>query len=272
MLIAQITDTHIVARGQHWLGEPRTQTETRLKEVVKCLNQLSPQPEVILLTGDLTNSGTEDAYDHLKELLRPLKAPYLILPGNHDNREQMRHSFNHHSYLPKRGYLNYVVDDFPIQLIGLDTLDEGKDSGLICAERFQWLSEVLNREQGKPQLIFMHHPSTKVGTKLFDSILCKVPEEFNSLISGRKQLLGILAGHYHYFCATSIGNKPCFIAPSVAPAYYFANPATDDHPTALELQPAAITLHSWDGAGLTSRIEYLGGQFVNVPIQGDSRN
>lgn len=34
MLIAQITDTHIVAKGEHWLSEPLTKTSERLDRLI----------------------------------------------------------------------------------------------------------------------------------------------------------------------------------------------------------------------------------------------
>ena len=38
MLIAQISDTHIVAKHKHWLDQPRTQIDRRLSQVIEYLN------------------------------------------------------------------------------------------------------------------------------------------------------------------------------------------------------------------------------------------
>ena len=244
MLIAQITDAHIVEKGEHWLNEPATQTHERLKKVVCYLNQLKPLPDIVLFTGDASDTGTEASYNHLKELLQPLKIPFFVIPGNHDCRENLRNAFKEHSYIPKQGFLHYTIENYPIALIGLDTLTE-EDGGEICQERFEWLKN-LTRAISKPTLLFMHHPPTRVGNKLFDSIQCQVPKEFEEFIRAQDQLLGIVTGHYHHFCLTFYGNKPCFIAPSIAPVHYFAN-FQDTHVTALELQDPAISLHQWNG-------------------------
>jgi len=171
MLIAQITDTHIVAKGEHWLNEPSTKTSERLRKVVNYLNQLSPLPDVVLFTGDASDTGTKASYHHLRELLEPLQAPFFIIPGNHDCREELIQAFSGCVYMPKEGFIQYVINDFPVSLIGLDTHVSGKDSGNICEQRFSWLKMAM-RTNNKPVLIFMHHPPTKIGHKLFDSINC----------------------------------------------------------------------------------------------------
>lgn len=245
MLIAQITDTHIVGKDEHWLF-PSTKTSERLEKVVSYLNQMSPQPDVILFTGDATDSGTPQAYQHLKQLLKPLRAPLFVIPGNHDNREEMRKAFSENSYLPKKGFLNYIIKDYPVNLVGLDTLVKGKDFGQVSEESFAWLTEHLHEINEKPFLLFMHHPLTMTGKKLFDSMTCLVPTNFEKVIKAQNNLLAILTGHYHHLCITSYGGKICLMAPSVSPVHYIAN-AQDDFVTAIELEDPAITLHQWFG-------------------------
>lgn len=247
MLIAQITDTHIVEKNEHWLSEPTTKTAERLSKVVSYLNHLTPMPDAVLLTGDATDTGTEDAYAHLKELLSPLKAPLYVIPGNHDCRDQMRSAFSKQPYMPPKGFIHYVIDDYPVRLIGLDTLVPGESFGNICEERFFWLKSVLIKKVEKPTLIFMHHPLSKTGNETFDTILCNATAFFEEFMSSQNNILGIVSGHYHNLCITSYANKLSLTAPSVAPVPYFANPQ-DDYITALELEDPAITLHKWDGS------------------------
>lgn len=257
MLIAQITDTHIVDKNNHWLAEPLTKTDERLSRTVSYINQLPQQPDIVLLTGDASDTGTEASYIHLKELLAPLKAPLFVIPGNHDNRNEMRKAFTHQSYMPKDGFIHYTLNDYPIRLIGLDTLIPGKDAGEICEERFKWLAQTLDFNDSKPTLIFMHHPLTKTGNRLFDTMLCSHSSAFESLIKRQTNLLGILSGHYHQLCVASYQTKSCFIAPSVAPVHFFADPE-DDFVTALELEDPAVTLHKWHGGNsMTSHVHRI---------------
>jgi Icc protein len=251
MLIAQITDTHIVRKGTHWLSFRETETEERLRRVVCALNTLVPRPDVVVLTGDATNDGTEAQYLHFKELLSDLQIPLYVIPGNHDCREPMRQAFNEH--LPEKGFLQYVVDHFPLRLVFLDTLVEGKSHGEICQERFAALqSQIVNRDE-KPTLLFMHHPPLSIGTKLFDEIACLVPSGFEEFISTQKSIVGLFCGHYHHLCVTSFGKKLAFLAPSVAPVHYFDHPEATE-PQSIDLEDPAITLHKWFGEKIVSQV------------------
>jgi 3',5'-cyclic AMP phosphodiesterase CpdA len=44
----------------------------------------------VVITGDLVDSGAEAQYRHLRELLAPLRCPYHLMPGNHDDRDTLR--------------------------------------------------------------------------------------------------------------------------------------------------------------------------------------
>ena len=51
---------------------------------------LSPLPDLVLATGDLTDRGLREEYGLLGAILSRLPMPVLLLPGNHDRREEMR--------------------------------------------------------------------------------------------------------------------------------------------------------------------------------------
>jgi Icc protein len=267
MLIAHITDTHIVDKGDHYLSEPSTQVAERLAKAISYLNDLNPLPDAVLLTGDVTDHGSPAAYSRFKELIAFLRPPLYIMPGNHDRRENMRAALSEYPYIPATGFIHYAIEEYPLRLICLDTLVEGEDYGLICQERLAWLKKTLEEEPAKPTLVFMHHPPVKTGTKLFDEIICMVPQEFEDLIREFKNILGILSGHYHHLCISSFGGKPCLIAPSVAPIHYFPTPHTDQ--VILELEDPAVVLHQWQGGTiLTTHLHRIKEDYKRV----DSKN
>ncbi len=252
MLIAQITDTHIVEKGSHWLFHPLTKTEKRLSRTIEYLNALNPAPDVVLITGDLTDQGSPLAYAHFREIAANLKLPLYVIAGNHDRREEMRLAFADSSYLPKSGFLHYAIDEYPLRLIGLDTLVEGKALGSLCLERVSWLEKKLQEDPEKPTLLFMHHPPAKTGVKVFDDIICLADPRFEEVVLQAKNIVGIVCGHYHHFCLNSFAGKPCFIAPSVVPPPYFTHPG-DEELTAIEIEDPAVSLHQWEkGRGLIS--------------------
>lgn len=256
MLIAHITDTHLVPQDQHWLN-PATRVCERLQQVVEKLNALKPQPELLLITGDLADEGSTAAYSYFKDILQQLRMPYYVIPGNHDDPKCMRQTFSECSYLPRSGFLHYCIENYPLRLIGLDTHVSGQDYGLLCSERLDWCESILSQDKDRPCLIFMHHAPVAIKHKIFDQMLCFTEERFEKMVRSSPNLVGILAGHYHHMCSTTFGGKPCFIAPSVAPVHYFANPLEDEQPHSLELEDPAISLHRWCDSYLTTHVVRL---------------
>ena len=114
MLIAQITDTHIKLPGK--LAYKKVDTAAMLKRCVDELLTLVPQPDLILLTGDLVDLGRPAEYDHLKSILAPIRQRIIAIPGNHDDRDAMRGAFHAEGYLPADGtFLQFVVEDYPLR-------------------------------------------------------------------------------------------------------------------------------------------------------------
>src|SRR5690349_17891993 len=151
MLIAHITDPHITAPGTLLLGI--VDTASALERAVAALNRLDPSPEVAVLTGDLVESGAPEEYAHLRALLAPLRMPVLAIPGNHDAREPMRQAFSADGYLPREGFLNYVIDDYPLRIIGLDTLVPGEGGGMLCPDRLRWVDRTLSAARDRPTVV-----------------------------------------------------------------------------------------------------------------------
>jgi 3',5'-cyclic-AMP phosphodiesterase len=120
MLVAQITDTHITTPGRLLMGV--VDTASALAQAVSALNSLDPLPDLAVITGDLVESGEVEEYDHLRTLVAPLLMPVLAIVGNHDAREPMREAFVADGYLPRRGFLNYVIEDHALRIVALDTL------------------------------------------------------------------------------------------------------------------------------------------------------
>src|SRR6478752_512147 len=125
MLIAQITDTHIKLPDK--LAYGKVDTATMLKRCVQELLALKQQPDLILLTGDLVDLGRPEEYEHLMSILAPIKQRIIAIPGNHDERGAMRDAFRDGGYLPTEGkFLQFAIDDYPLRLVGLDTLIPGQ--------------------------------------------------------------------------------------------------------------------------------------------------
>lgn len=255
MLIAHITDPHITAPGTLLLGI--VDTASALERAVAALNRLDPSPEVAVLTGDLVESGAPEEYAHLRALLAPLRMPVLAIPGNHDAREPMRQAFSADGYLPREGFLNYVIDDYPLRIIGLDTLVPGEGGGMLCPDRLRWVDRTLSAARDRPTVVLMHHPPFPTGIDRMDRAGLTGSAAFAEVIRGHPQIERILCGHLHRPIESRFAGSIAGTAPSTA------------HQIVLDLRPQArlsfafeppgYQLHYWrDGVGLVTHTAAIG--------------
>lgn len=214
MLIAQITDTHVLA------GEGNTpgggDPSKHLLMVVRALNALEPRPDVVLVTGDLTTDGNDEDYRHLRGILDQLDMPFYVMPGNHDDRGCIRAAFRHDGYLPESGYLNYVVDGYPVRIVCLDTLHDGHDGGRLCLDRLQWLEATLAEDRSVPTVVAMHHPPFLTGLAPFDRDPLEGADAFAAIVAGNPHVERVLCGHLHRPVETRWHGLTVGVAPSTA--------------------------------------------------------
>ncbi len=254
MLIAQITDTHIKALGR--LSYGKVDTCQYLKQCIVHINALTPRPDIVLVTGDITDFGRAEEYYLSSLLLNQLAMPYFVIPGNHDLPGAMRTEFSGHSYLPNDGFIQYVIEDYPVRMIGLDTQVIGKPYGSMCEERLDWLEQQLLAQTERPTLLFMHHPPFDVGIDHMDMQNCRNGEALGYLVEQHSQIKYILCGHVHrpievawHGTIAAIGPSPCH---SVV---LDLNPAG---PPAFSLEPRAIKLLHWNGANMIGHLSFIG--------------
>jgi len=185
MLIAQITDLHIRMPGQK--AYRVVETDRYLPPAIEALNRLNPKPDLIVVSGDLTDFGRPQEYAHLKQMLDRLHAPYFLMPGNHDAREGLVAAFPEHTYLQDTGeFVQYTVEEHPLRLLMLDTVVPMQSHGALCAQRLDWLRARLAEQPGRPTAIAMHHPPFITGIAHMDAI---------GLLSGAAELEEIVAGY-----------------------------------------------------------------------------
>lgn len=252
MLIAQITDLHVTLRGHPLQG--RVDTAGYLATAVAKLRAMNPQPDVLLVTGDLVESGIAEEYRLLREIIAPLTMPIYVIPGNHDDRDVLRKEFSDYAYLPKQGFLHYAVEDFPLRLIALDTVIEMRTEGELCAKRLAWLNARLKQSPEKPTLIFMHHPPFATGIVHMDNFALTNPEKFAKLIERSPQVERIVCGHVHRAIQAKFAGTVALTCPSAAHQIHFDMAV--NAPAAFTFEPAGMMLHLWDGKSLASHTLY----------------
>ncbi|RCK21981.1 phosphodiesterase [Thalassospira lucentensis] len=258
MLIAQLTDLHIGAGRR--LAYRKVDTAGALEKAVAHVMSMAPRPDVVLFTGDIGDLGTPDEYALVAEILKDLTIPYFMVPGNHDRRGPLRAAFPDATPVAMgQAFVNYVVDDFALRLIALDTLDEGKPGGVLPKSQLDWLRGVLADEDDRDCLIFLHHPPILTGIAHMDAQnLGDGADELADIVSEhRDRIRAIICGHVHRPIHTVWAGVPLIIGPSVAHQVAFDLRA--DGPSAFVMEPPAMHLHVWDAdqKNLMTHLAYL---------------
>ena len=255
MLIAQLSDTHFCAEGTRLYG--RIDTNAGLARAIETVNRLRPRPDLVLVTGDLAESGQAAQYAMLRILLARLEMPVFVLPGNHDSRERLRAAFADHAYLPAEGtFLHYALELGPLSLIALDTQLPGEDGGALCAERLAWLDSALHLKRERQTLIAMHHPPAPIGVDWLDRSNCANAEAFAAVVSRHPQVERILCGHVHRAAQIRFAGTMVATAPSTA--YQVALELGHDGEAHLIHEPPAFLLHRWHRGALTTHVIPVG--------------
>jgi 3',5'-cyclic-AMP phosphodiesterase len=241
-LIAQISDLHIKAGGRRSYGV--VDTLGALRRVITRLNALEPRPDIVLITGDLVDFGTAEEYGTLREALLELLMPFYLVPGNHDDCEQLRQAFADHYYLPKRGRLHWTVETHPVRLIGLDSTIAGQHSGLLEPEQLEWLQTRLSEKPTRPTLVMLHHPPFPSGIGHMDRLGLVGAEELERVISRHDQVERVLCGHLHRPIQKRFGGTVACVCPGTS--HQVVLDLRDEAPSRFTLEPAGYLLHMWD--------------------------
>lgn len=256
MLIAQITDLHIRLPGQK--AYRVVETDAFLPPAVAAINRLDPQPDIVVVSGDLTDFGRPAEYAHLKKMLDGLRMPYLLLPGNHDERGALMQVFEDHPYLRGAdGYMQYAIDDYPVRILVMDTVVPHESHGALCERRIAWLAERLAAQPERPTVVVMHHPPFETGIAHMDAIgLREGSEALARVIGAHGNVERILCGHLHRTIFRRFAGTIASTCPS--PAHQVALDLRPDGPSAFVMEPPAFHLHEWRNGALISHVAYIG--------------
>ena len=174
-------------------GELRgTVTQDSLQQVLDHYNAGDWNAERVLITGDLIQDDSAEAYERFRELLLPLNMRMHCVPGNHDVRELMRAACIRppFSYCAKEKIGDWL-------LIGLDSCIDGEVGGEVAAKELDRLDEIIIASDAKHVMVCLHHPPILLGSAWLDAVMLKNGEEVLKRLqqSGRVRLL--VFGHVH---------------------------------------------------------------------------
>lgn len=263
MLIGQLTDIHI---GFAPTADEEELNKFRLRAVLARVMDGPNRPDMLVLSGDLTEHGDAESMDTLAEMVARWGVPVWPMVGNHDARQALLNAFpavRTSGGCAGGGFVHYTVEREGLRLILLDTIEPGRHGGAFCALRETWLKRQLDAAPDAPTVIFMHHPPIVSGIEWMDPD----PQDawirrFAAAVEGRHQVRAIHCGHVHRTIATTFRGMALNVCPSVAPQV-----ALDTRPIGgggadgramIVAEPPAYALHRWADGHLTSHYEVVG--------------
>jgi 3',5'-cyclic AMP phosphodiesterase CpdA len=255
MLIAQITDIHLGFDQ----GNPDEYNRQRLDRTLRSLVEMQPRPDILVVTGDLAEEGDDDAsYARLREAFAPLPFPVHMAMGNHDSREPFIATFPEARHAD--GFIQYAIEDGPLRILVLDTLEVGRHGGGFCETRAAWLRARLAEAPDRPTLIVLHHPPIETGL----SWMTEDPEapwvrRLREIVEAQSNIVALIGGHLHRPVITQWAGTTLAVCPSTAPQVALdlepIDPERPDGRPMIVADHPYYALHLWNGRQLVTHFD-----------------
>jgi Icc protein len=176
--VLQLSDTHLV-HDEPDPGDPAS-PDAGVRRTLAALGDR--RPDLVLLTGDLTDDGSLAACGRLRGLVERLGAPILAMPGNHD--------------LPTTVTEVFGTDDTlelgPWRIVVVDTTIPDRHDGEVDVDAF---CSRLDAVDPRSTLVAMHHPPASPSTH--EMFHLDGATELLDACAARPHVRGIVSGHLH---------------------------------------------------------------------------
>ncbi|MBS4730449.1 phosphodiesterase [Mycobacterium sp. SM1] len=210
-VIVHISDTHLTAGDGDLYGD--VDAEARLSQLLERLEGSQTQPDALIFTGDLADTGEPDAYRKLRELVEPLAerlgAEVIWVMGNHDNRAAVREYLLREA--PTMAPMDRVHDIEGLRIVVLDTSVPGYHHGEITPEQLKWLADQLAEPAPFGTILAMHHPPIPSVQDLAVLVEFRDQARLAPVLWG-SDVRAILAGHLHYSTTATFAGIPVSVA------------------------------------------------------------
>ena len=189
--VVQITDTHLKRDpGGRLVG---MDTDNSLDHVIKLVKAERDTIDLALGTGDISDHGSETAYQRAIEYFARLGAPVGWLPGNHDSAELMD------AVLGGEGGLDRAIETEHWLVVLLNSQIPGEVGGELGEPELEMLEGYLEHAQSAALncLVCLHHQPVAIGSAWIDEQMVLDHEQFFALLDRYTCVRGVLWGHVH---------------------------------------------------------------------------
>ena len=188
--ILHLTDPHLFATADGALRG--TETQASLQRVLDHYQAGGWIADRVVITGDLIQDDSAEAYDRFRELMLPLNLRMHCVPGNHDVRALMRRV----CCAPPFSYCAYEeVGDW--LLVGLDSCKSDEAFGFLETEELNRLSDIVGKSAAKHVMVCLHHPPVSMGSAWLDTVGLENGAEFLQTLSSLGRVRLVVFGHVH---------------------------------------------------------------------------
>ena len=181
-VIVQISDIHVGEK--HFVPSLLT----------RCIDEINElNPDVVVITGDLTANGFRMEYDTVKNYLAPIKCKnLLVILGNHDSRNV---GYIHFEDIFGSRYVSF--DNGKVTIVGADSSEPDLDNGQIGRERYDWIkNEFKKYGESNFKIFAMHHHLVSVpNTGRERNIVNDAGDVLETLVDADVDM--VLCGHKH---------------------------------------------------------------------------
>ncbi len=187
--ILQFSDLHLLSQPSDTLTG--INTEESFRSIINAARKLCWPPDLILLTGDLSQDPELATYERLRRHLDALGLPCYCLPGNHDK------PIMHQVLNSEKVSCTTQIHAGNWQIICLDSTIPNAEGGFLSESTLQILINNLDQFPSKNVLIALHHHPLPIGCTWLDTMVLKNGDELFSVLRNYPQVMAIVCGHIH---------------------------------------------------------------------------
>lgn len=192
MLLLHITDTHLYGEaGQTLKG---IDTRQSFAAVAAAAMEKFPEPDAVVLGGDLAQDESEAAYKVVARQFIDWHVHVHAITGNHDDQDLMERVLNPTvRFTPELGTLDLGA----WRVLLLNTQKKGSIGGEISPALFRAVKAEVAASADKHLLLVTHHHPFPVDSHWLDMIGVSNGDMLTELAMHHDNIRGLLFGHVH---------------------------------------------------------------------------